>query len=178
MTTVSVLKKMAAAISVACVLFVAPGEAKAVQISVGGQDYDVAAIEGSFNDNAALLTANPWWGNAGIAYFATATINNSLGLPNLWFGDFPASPYFAFDDFGGSSFVDNYFYSPTWAGIPVHAGFDKNESLVYAVATPVASVPEPEEWVGTLAGIGCVVAMRRRKRTLAQNANASSNDRG
>jgi len=49
-----------------------PAPARAVTVTVGGIDYTLSTLGGSFNDNAATLQTQPWWGSYDVALeFAT-----------------------------------------------------------------------------------------------------------
>ena len=69
------------------------GEAHALVVNVGGQDYDVTTFTGSFNDNLSKFAtpANggvmPWWttgpeGTSATAAQFAAAVGTALGTPN------------------------------------------------------------------------------------------------
>jgi len=60
--------------------FITP--AKAITISVGGNQYDITtAYQNGLTPNAT--TSAPWWGNAALAEQLAAAVNTQLGTPNF-----------------------------------------------------------------------------------------------
>jgi hypothetical protein len=82
------LAKLAFGVAFAGVVMTA-GQARAVIVTVGGQDWDVTTFTGAYNDNTAKFqtAANggvmPWWGSESLAGEFATTVSNSLGFPNL-----------------------------------------------------------------------------------------------
>jgi len=85
------------------------GEAHAVVVNVGGQDWDVTTFTGSFIDNISKFQtpANggvmPWWttgpeGTSAIAVQFAAAVGTALGTPN-GSPDPDLGPFFAFNQF-------------------------------------------------------------------------------
>lgn len=67
---------MAAAVA-ASVATAAP--ASAFVVNVGGQDYDVKSVFGTFKANATLLQSQVWWGDGSLAQQFAAAVGTNLG---------------------------------------------------------------------------------------------------
>jgi hypothetical protein len=58
-------------------------------VNVGGEDWDVTTLTGSYDANTSkFATAGngevmPWWGDRSLANQFTIAVGNSLGLPNV-----------------------------------------------------------------------------------------------
>lgn len=75
------------------------GQAQAVVVNVGGQDYDVTTFFGSYNDNQIKFNqpsnggSMPWYGNPGLASSFATAIGNALGFPNRVYEPYPSVGY-------------------------------------------------------------------------------------
>ena len=73
------------------------GQAQALVVNVGGQDWDVTTFSWSYEQNTAKFnTANnggvmPWWFDQGLALDFASAVGSDLGFPND-----PIGPYFVF----------------------------------------------------------------------------------
>ncbi|WP_108263621.1 hypothetical protein [Mangrovicoccus ximenensis] len=127
------------------------GEAGAVVVNVGGSDYDVTTLEGTFEDNSTLLTSQIWWGNEGLAEQFADVVGQSLGT---FYTPLPGGngPIFAYM----TTFIDDWTGTRTEVGGCISRWFDADEdcdqymvnstsSSTYAVvaAAPDAAVPLP-----------------------------------
>ena len=82
----ALINSLLGAVVAGCVL--TAGQAKALVVNVGGQDYDVTIFTGSFNDNASKFNTPgngglmPWFGDVNLASSFASAFGNSL-LPNF-----------------------------------------------------------------------------------------------
>ncbi len=154
------------------------GEAHALVVNVGGQDYDVTTFKGTWTEYSSTYDVNvlPWWNNQSLAYTFTETVKTQLG-------EFPVEngavgPYFSFETFiydPGNSMVGKYkahlwdnrgCYTPG-CGYPQLltneeqlAGYQR----VYAVAQSLGGtpVPGPLPLFGVAAAFGASRQLRQR----------------
>ena len=137
-----------------------------VLLNVSGQSYDITYITGTYDANVALLSQQPWFGNATEAMaFATALSNAGtyvLGKPSS--AGYP--PYFA-TGIGGP--YNNYFLAPvqssdgkvTFGSPDAHWTFD-----AFAVVNTSAGAPEIDGSLAPKVGflLGCLFLMFGRKK--------------
>jgi len=94
----SLAKPALAAVLASGFIGLTAGEANALVVNVGGQNYDVTTFTGSYNNNISKFAtaANggemPWWASATNAAAFASAVGTGLGLPNSG-GVF--GPYFA-----------------------------------------------------------------------------------
>jgi hypothetical protein len=67
---------------VASVMFAA-SPAQAVIFNVGGTNYDITLVGGSYNSLKTQLEATPWWNNLWLAQNVAGVVKDRLGTPNL-----------------------------------------------------------------------------------------------
>ena len=142
-----------------------------VLLNVGGQSYDITYITGTYNDNLAVLSAQPWFGNETKAMdFATALKDAGpyvLGTPST--AGYP--PYFAV---GTGGLYNNYFVAPV-QGYDGHVTLGTPEARWYtegfAVVNTSAGAPEIDGSLAPKVGflLGCLFLMFGRKK---QNTEA------
>ena len=68
---------------VACVGFglaLHGGDARAFVVNVGGSNYDVTTVSGTFDDLQATLSTQPWFGNSSQAYAFANAVSDGLGF--------------------------------------------------------------------------------------------------
>jgi hypothetical protein len=169
------------------------GEAHALVVNVGGQDYDVTTFKGTWTEYSSTYDVNvlPWWNNQSLAYTFTETVKTQLG-------EFPVEngavgPYFSFETF-------NYPDGHPWAELPHYklylwdnrgcytpdCGFPQflteDQSVgyqrVFAVAQPLGGtpVPGPLPIFGVAAAFG--TSRQLRKRIKAGNGVGSTSTPG
>ena len=142
--------------ALACCFFVQGALASTV-VTVGGQDYRVDTITGTFDDNAALLQSQVWWSDYVLSREFAQTVGGALGYP-IYDGVY--SPGFAnsyYTSSGGDPTVGGW---TTYFGHGGIVGFGRlaSEEHTFAVAT---LVPIPAAvWLfgSALAGL----ALRRK----------------
>lgn len=135
------------------------GQAQAVVVTVGGQDWDVTTFTGTYSANISQFAtaANggvmPWWGKYTLAAeFATA-LQASLGSPNNNIG-----PFFGFYLYDPSTLVMCSWF--TTSSDLFCAGAGTHWAVTWAQAT-TTSVPSPLPFLGAAAAFG----FRRKLRT-------------
>jgi len=111
--------------------------AHAVTISLDGNDYVVTTIDTSFNDNAALLMSQPWWGlgdSGNLAASATVQVLLQLGTPNT--SPENGGPLFAWEPsfIGGETLAQEYV--PAFNIVQGYS-VDNDASFTFAIATLV-----------------------------------------
>lgn len=121
---------------VGCGLLVTAPFASAIIINLGGMDYDITTITGTFDNEHGRLEAQPWWGDFNLARDAARSVGSSLGQPNLlnaW------GPFFVY---GGG---EGIFGSWSWEnGLPtgslsLFSAFPTGMPYTFAVANPVTA---------------------------------------
>jgi hypothetical protein len=108
----------------------------AATVTVGGTDYDVSTVSGTYNDLSATLQAQIWWDDAGLADEFAAATGGLEGYPNGCCGGV-IGPLFAFQD---SSGVVELYAMLLGQGGALLGDIGFGESSVYAVAA-VSQVP-------------------------------------
>ena len=157
-----------------------PGEARALIINVGGQDYDVTTFQGSYIDPTLTPNFNtptqggvmPWWGDRTLTQefrdkvevAELAGVSGALGFPNG--GN---SPFFAY-----SADSVNVSMEYTFSGnIPPRGPYFNNIPIgaPYPVWAQAVAVPGP----APILGIPVVVAYcRKLKQRIKARRDASS----
>jgi len=141
----------------------AAGQAQALVVTVGGQNYDVTTFTDSYNNSKSKFAqppapgVMPWWGNQGLAdAFATA-VGSQLGKLN--FDQF--SPWFAYEEQAGP-FVGSSAYDIN-SQILDGAGITPTLTSTWAQATlKPAAVPGPLPALGAVAAFGFSRKLRNR----------------
>ena len=124
----------------------------AAMVNVGGNEYEVSIVTGSFSALSADLTTQVWWGNATLASEFAAALPGGLGTNFFIYG-----PAFAYGNSGTN--VDNMMQFSHFAPWYSDQGTTASEGgLKYATATLVnAAVPIPAAgWLFMSALIGLV----------------------
>jgi hypothetical protein len=167
-------QKIVAAIAFGCALAgVAPGQAKAVQIALNNNLYDVTTLNGTYDaSNTSFLLSQPWWGSAGLAASAADQVNSLLGtqVDPIYSS---IGPVFVYQS-PSSNFYNLYAWNfgigqvSNALGTPLPA---TTYTVAVATAIPsvpptdIPSVPEPFSIIGTL--IGGTAAFRMKKKLKA-----------
>lgn len=96
-------------------LLVSIAPVQAVMINLGGTDYDITTVSGTYDDFSAAITATPWWNEPSKAAAAADQVpltETGFGYEN---GDF--SPYFAHTGLGHPAFgLTHVLASARWTG--------------------------------------------------------------
>ena len=147
--------------------------AAAVNVTIGGNSYDVTVFTGSYSSNTSLFQAltpgqMPWWGDTtgDTAYEFAVQVFDQLGSgPTTDYG-----PVFAYDISAGG--VVGITQSLTNLAAQNVETIALNDSVAYAIATPLGpppnQVPAPLPVFGAMAAFGC--SRKLRKRILGRQA--------
>ena len=136
-----------------------------VVLNVGGQSYDITYVTGTYDANVALLSQQPWFGDATKAMaFATALSNAGtyvLGTPS----DAGYPPYFATGT-AGDLFLAPYQTSSGDVGSVVALDSHSNTADAFAVVNTSAGAPEIDGSLAPKVGflLGCLFLMFGRKK--------------
>ncbi|WP_413171632.1 hypothetical protein [Anabaena azotica] len=141
--------------------------AQALVFNVGGTNYDVTTVTGTYNDLATTLQSQVWWGNSALAQQFAQTVNIQLGLPNIS----EASPFFAYGETSGEPNI--WYFSDEILQTQLQAGTE----WTYATATPDASVPFDIPGGATMPTVGSLFAlalMRKVKKSIASKTHIAN----
>ena len=136
--------------------------AQAAIFNVGGTDYDITTVTGTYDDNAAVIQASPWWGNSSLAENLASTVSGTLGFPN--YDEGTGGPFFAYE--GGSNGIYsryNYYMLP---GSSSFVATSQDYARTYAVSSTASAVPEPLTILGSITAAGFGVAFKRKKNSV------------
>ena len=175
------LVKLALGVALSMGLLTA-GQAQALVVNVGGQDWDVTTFTGTYNNNRSkFATADkggvmPWWGNADLATIFALSVNHSLSSIHPWeYNGDPVGPRFAEKIFaanfgdtpGPQAYVKVGFrlFYESYQG----TGNFRDVTWARAVAYQAPSVPGPLPILGAAATFGFSRQLRRRLK-LSTNA--------
>ena len=139
-----------------------------VVLNVGGQSYDITYVTGTYDANVALLSQQPWFGNATEAKDFAIALSNAgtyvLGKPSSY--GYP--PYFA-TGISGSPFINNFL-----APVQSSSGYVGSVVAVdalwtvdgFAVVNTSAGAPEIDGSLAPKVGflLGCLFLMFVRKK--------------
>lgn len=137
-----------------------------VIVTVGGTQYDVTTVTGTFASLASQLESTPWWNDATNATSFANAVGSQLGFPNAVFGDVSNSgPWFAY---GIQSNHVNTLFEHSFNGSTNLAPVTNSLSLsgTYAVIA-AAPVPEPATLgllMTSLLPAGWLLGRRRSRR--------------
>lgn len=137
------------------------GTVQAATATIGGIDYNVTTVEGTFAQHQTLLENQVWWGDRSLANSFAGAVAADLGFPNNsgFYG-----PLFAYKR--GSTTVTSFnFFSALQRSF--EAPLDSSGVYTYATAAQVSSVPLPAGGLLLLTGIGGAAALKRRKKRAA-----------
>ena len=151
-----------ALVAAACLCFGTATAGLAATVTVNGEEFDIGFITGSFEDNAGLLTAQPFFGNASLASDLADAVSNG-GL----LGDICSCGFLDFADGFEVSIgfeVLSFFVDAAGAG---GRSFGSDEEATFATATSVAPVPLPAGGLLLLSGLVGVAGLKRRKKRAA-----------
>jgi hypothetical protein len=150
----------AATLTATGVITAQPLAAHAGTFTVGGSQYDITTVTGTFLTFESLLSNTakaPWWGRRDLAEEFASVVGDDLGFPNdAFFG-----PYFAFgedDLFGGSVFSMVHVNAPNNLQFTGHG---QNAERTWAVVVSATPVPSPALLPG-LCGFGIAVYRKRK----------------
>jgi hypothetical protein len=145
----------------------AAGQAHAVIVNVGGQDYDVTTFTGSYNANKSkfnLPSAGglmPWWGSDTTSQAFAAAVGTAFGFPNPQ-GTGNSGLYFAwsFTPVQTSGFLFYNTFLPSTIINPALL-FNLETAYSWAQVAP-APVPGPLHVLGACAAFGFSRKLRKR----------------
>jgi hypothetical protein len=155
------------------------GDANALVVNVGGQNYDVTTFTRTYNGNTSKFetVANggemPWWGSQSTANDFANAVNDGLGTPNTAFG-----PYFAYSqslDMGLPPAVDAMSYVPSF-GTTQNPSIIKSSTATYALAAlvaPPAAAPSPLPIFGAAAAFGASRQLRKRIKRIGHSLSST-----
>ena len=155
---------------VALSLGISPAASSAATVTFGGKTWTVSTIETTFNDSAALLRSQPWWGDAAAAGVFSGAVGASFGFPNAA-GSVPNSsaPYFAHLYIPPSdplAFLDGIVGAIVFERDPADVVSTARFAYsmdVYAIAT----IPLPAGGLLLLSGLAAAVAVGKRRNKAA-----------
>jgi hypothetical protein len=140
------------------------GQAKALVVTVNGQDWDVTTFTGSYGDNVSKFetAANggvmPWWGSQTNAEAFALAVGPDLGLPNAILG-----PFYGFSTFLAPLSLNLNVRSVAYPRETQTWNIGGNFSRTWAQATPIpANVPGPLPILGLAAAFGFSRKLRKR----------------
>jgi hypothetical protein len=122
-----------------------PNSASAVTIELGGTNYEITTISGTFDDNQSSLEMQPWWGSQTVAEEAAGLVGTELGTPN--FGN-TAGAFFAYAATSSLLFLESS--EPSY---PLNS-WPSDREATFAVAEEVSQVPEPSTILGIATALG------------------------
>lgn len=127
------------------------GSAEAVQISLGGDKYEITTEFGRFRDLQTTLEDQPWWRDEDLAKSAAQQVADQFGDIEFINGT-NSGPFFAWRTFGENNFQFS-FYSTESGEVGIGTRGQGSQET-FAVAT---KIPEPASVLG-LIGVGAVAA--------------------
>lgn len=134
--------------------------AQAAIFTVGGIDYNITTVTGSYNSLASQLTTTPWFGNQTTALTFASTVGTFFGSPNSLPIVGSAAPLFLYSNSpslqsrarraSNGSFLT---FQPAASG-----------NYTYAVGSVVSSsaVPEPLTILGAMTAAGFGASFKRK----------------
>lgn len=136
---------------------------QAATFTVGGTDYDVTTVTGTFDANRSLLMSQLWWGNGTLASSFATEVKFSLG------NDPTVSSLGAVFAYGVDAGTFEKAYGQAWRNSPPNStpfwtADTAFATRLYAVATVIPAVPLPAGGVLLLSGLAGMAALRRRKK--------------
>jgi hypothetical protein len=136
----------------------AAAAAVSVTITLGGSDYEVIELYGSFEDHEAQLLATPWWASE-VDASAAAQLSADAGFPN--------GPGFTYERIPGPSGMHPVFFT-TYLGTVQGASWTSPTWVrSWAAVAPVTAVPVPAAgWLFMSALIGLMGKKRLSRRSV------------
>lgn len=134
--------------AVASAMVAAPAEA--ALFTVGGTQYEITTVTGSFDSLESTLMNQVWWNNQTLAVDFASVVEDDLGLPGTTLAtpDNDLGPFFAYT----STFAGVWNNTAQTAGNTTF--FFQSSVPTFAIATVVEpeSVPEPIDALGSGCG--------------------------
>jgi len=155
-------------------------------VDIGGTDYELTTDTTSFAADSTLLASMPWWGNVGLTYAFSSTLNRDYGYDGTDLAVFAIGPVgnFSFQqttdvygnpisDFSQAIAVNtNDQYIP----FPYISDEDPNDIVPYAVlVSPSSSVPDTSStflMLGFALACGAIL-LRQTTRTRSQTGSTA-----
>jgi hypothetical protein len=165
----SIAKTLALGTLTASVMFAAKPAESAI-FNVGGTNYNITTVTGSYDYFSSKITTTPWWGNSTLAINVATTIGRSFGYPN----NNLVAPLVAHTRqlwFDGNSYVPLIFasYYDVWGRTEPSYILNTAEYLTWAVvdespaSASASAVPESLTILGSITAAGFGVAFKRKK---------------
>ena len=133
-------------------------------VTVNGNTFTLTTVEGSFNDNEALLESQPWWLDEALTDAFATELQGGLGFPHVGSGNL--GPLFAWSE------APTFVVAKTWRQSDsslqeLSFGRDQTTFVSGAVVSPLTwTVVVPEPATIALGGAGLLLfAAKRRRRS-------------
>jgi len=138
------------AVLVIC-FFPSTSKADSITVTVGGTEYFVTTITGTFTANMTQLESTPWWGNQTLAQDIATAVADDIGTPN---DGGSGGPLFAYSLDAVNAFL---FVKGNVNQVSV------SESLSFSFGVGnVVTTPEPSSLALIPLGLGALLLMRSR----------------
>ncbi|MEM1049006.1 MAG: VPLPA-CTERM sorting domain-containing protein [Pseudomonadota bacterium] len=149
------------AVSIVLVFSLYAGSANAAVVSVGGTQYELDWISGSFDFRQSILEAQPFFGNDSLAFELADACKECLGVSSI--GGL-SGPYFVSSTTAsvvrGSTYLFGTFPATVSGSLAA-----RDVPATFAIATVItAPVPLPAAGWMLLGGLGALAAVARRRR--------------
>lgn len=151
----------------ACLSLLSATASTATTFTVGGDDFDVTTITGTFADNRELLEGQVWFGSTDLAALFVSAVGFDLGLfSNPAFLPTATGPLFA-TSFGGTFDTVRFSFTETGQDVTI-TGLGDDVVATFAIAQPtISAVPLPAGGLLLLSGLAGVAGLKRRKKRAA-----------
>ena len=82
-----------------------PGSSRAdsITVTVGGTEYNISSVTGTFTDNMTQIESTPWWGDQSLAQALATAVADDIGTPN---NEGDGGPLFAYSLDAVNAYID------------------------------------------------------------------------